>query len=243
MSEARDKVIELKRNLYRFIPTEHDCRYVDALSRRFGNSDSPELLDSDVEILRRIYSHTTQLKERRAIAYTVQGVEYSPPELRALLVDIDSKSKPSAIERRLIVEVQRCIANNQHISGRYILRLDSVIKHLRTKVQAMANGNIYLDDRQRLNVLTASKRVVNFALGRGRKNSFITGNDILAVRQKYVQDGGVDLAALKVEVLHPRVKPADRYKYEYAVDMLEAFLNKIDPEVHEIQGFSARPKL
>jgi len=83
------------------------------------------------------------------------------------------------------------------------------------------------------------RRIVNYALGRGRAVKSIGGDDIAKFREKYTKGGVVDLSELKQDLLELARDTVAKQRYERAINRMEEFLKETDDDRFEYRGLLA----
>lgn len=206
--------------------------------------------DEEIIILSKIQDHAEYMKNNGRIGYRLGLQFFTPEELETKLYSYMKDKFVFPRTKNLLSSFVRQINDSRNLSAKQIITFENLIDEVSKRKSEILSGSVDLIPYvpfgpAGMEIKEYSQRIVNFVVGRGRKNCIVSGEDILEMRKKYMtEEGKVDLNPLRKEIKTLSGNEKVFSKYEAAFSVLETYLNAIDPEKHIVDGlYSAKPRV
>ena len=235
-----------------YIPSHNDISFIDNMINTRSDFLKGKLPDREInrynevhstKILRLIKSHSEYYKDHGNIAYCIEEKMVPESELKEILIQISKeRSKIRDQDRNFLANALRILNEDRNLSAAHVRTLEGVITRFNDVNNKLNSGYIYLLGGRQSTLtfpgINYIKGIVNFGLEGKKKMATPRNEEIVKFWDLYF---GPDKRKSYDNLI--KEYGGSGKKYENAVTVLEEFMKKVDPKIHEFKGLTlAIPK-
>lgn len=221
----------------REFPCPADKRVVDDVLERWREVGVSE---KKRKLLQKIKAHVDFLRKERRMGYSIGEEMLSGDEVKDLLEGLGKTATDFHLNWEMPPSFHSQLIKGYNLSACQVSSIEEMISMRDGLMQEKSQGVVFFPGS--VNVRECAQRTINFALGRGRKNDGVSGEDLINVREKYwgAREGKINLNPLWVDLQKVLLSPkfdcrsleedGRRGPYLGALKILEGYLESADPE-------------
>ena len=197
---------------------------------------------SDTDLLARIVDHSKYYKEHGEVRYRLRGQLSTPSQFQDVVEPYIGHEFSNPLNDRFLRSILFQLHKTKNLSALQVKSVENILDGVDGRQSGHDRGEIYFNPKDWGHPEEDASRIINYALGKGMGHVAVSGEDIIALRNKYLREGKVDLTTLREEIKRS-VKPHQVKYYMVAIRLLDTYLNSIDPKLHDIDRlYKATPK-
>lgn len=192
-----------------------------------GGMKPYRLSNENKKIIDRILEHAEQYRGSGIVKYRIQDCYMTSQDVKeAIKKYLDSKFLNRFHFRFLGLIFSYLDKHN--LSAKQIITIEKIFDKVDERAEREEAGIIYFDPTGDPEINDMGNRLINCALGRGRKPNTVCGEDVIEAKDKYFLEGGVGLDELR-ERLRIEMKEKGRTncrtfsQYEPVIKLLERY--------------------
>lgn len=220
----------------------------DDISKSLSSKEVFNFSDKHLDLLHRIQMQAEHFEKTGKVKYFFEGKmasgEYIQRQTSKVIKDMNEQASMHSLKyQNLLAGISRHLSQ-QPATVKQIQSLEYAINRYKSEKAMLekdgadnrAERVIHFSIPYEHTNHTSTGRIVSFIATGKMYSKNIDANDVIALRKRYLRKKVVNLDSLREDVKDHVGSKAYKEKWESYLKKLETYLNRINPEIHDIHG-------